>query len=258
MRYQYDMQKPNFSAENIHVVDVIRGKDFANYYRNGRTHHGFIYVVSGSIRFDFAENTTDSILLNTDEMLFIPQETVYSSTYLTEGTKIKIVQFDLTGGTLPPYMAQPLKPTLSNAGDLINAFWKPLDSHAFRHPFYTLSCFYELMWQLELNQTRTPTKYRKLQPALQALSVSYLDNHPIGYYAALCGISEPTFRRLFREYMGHSPVDHRNELRLQDARIKLQSGEYTVSEAAESSGFSNLSFFIRLYKKKYGHTPKKE
>jgi AraC-like DNA-binding protein len=58
--------------------------------------------------------------------------------------------------------------------------------------------------------------------------------------------------------MGHSPVDHRNELRLQDARIKLQSGEYTVSEAAESSGFSNLSFFIRLYKKKYGHTPKKE
>jgi AraC-like DNA-binding protein len=38
----------------------------------------------------------------------------------------------------------------------------------------------------------------------------------------------------------------------------LQSGEYNVSEAAFESGFTNLSFFIRLYKKKYGHTPKQD
>lgn len=47
-----------------------------------------------------------------------------------------------------------------------------------------------------------------------------------------------------------------NSIRLTNARNKLQSGEYNVSEAAYESGFSNLSFFIRLYKKKYGHTPK--
>ena len=52
--------------------------------------------------------------------------------------------------------------------------------------------------------------------------------------------------------------DYRNDIRLTHARSKLQSGEYNVSEAAFDSGFSNLSFFIRLYKKKYGHTPKNE
>ena len=55
-----------------------------------------------------------------------------------------------------------------------------------------------------------------------------------------------------------SPIAYRNDVRLNHARLNLQSGEYNVSEAAEASGFSNLSFFIRLYKAKYGYTPKKE
>jgi len=71
-------------------------------------------------------------------------------------------------------------------------------------------------------------------------------------------MSEVNFRRLFREYRNQSPIEYRNELRLQNAQIKLQSGEYNVSETAQLCGFSNLSFFIRLYKKKYGHTPKQE
>lgn len=257
MRCEYNMQKPNFSVENIYVIDVIRDKDFTNYYRNGRTHHGFIYVVQGAIRFNFAETDLACTVLNPGELLFIPQETVYSSTYLADKTEIKIVQFDLASGALPHYLAKPLKPILPNAGKLVHAFWKPLDSLAFGHPFYSLSCFYELMWQLDLCQSNMPTKYKKLQPALTELSANFQESQPVGHYAALCGISEPTFRRLFREYTGQSPVDHRNDLRLRNAQLKLQSGEYTVSEAAESSGFSNLSFFIRLYKKKYGHTPKK-
>lgn len=258
MRYEYGVQRPNFSIEDIRVITVIRGKDFTNHYRDGRTNHGFIYVVRGAIRCDFAESTPKSIRLNAGQLLFVPKGTVYTTTYLAEDTEIKLIQFMVSSGALPGYMEKPLKPELPNAGALINAFWKPLHSYAFGHPFYTLSCFYELMWQLELGQTNIPTKYKKLHPALTELSANYTENYPIAHYAALCGISEPTFRRLFQEYTGHAPVDYRNDLRLQNARIKLQSGEYNVSEAAESSGFSNLSFFIRLYKKKYGHTPKKE
>ena len=71
-------------------------------------------------------------------------------------------------------------------------------------------------------------------------------------------MSEANFRRLFREFLGVSPIDYRNDIRLTHAKNKRQSGEYNVSEAAYKSGFTNLSFFIRLYKKKYGHTPKNE
>ena len=101
-------------------------------------------------------------------------------------------------------------------------------------------------------------KYKKLQPALTEMIECYNENKKVSYYAELCDMSEANFRRLFREYMGISPIDYRNDIRLIHAKNKLQSGEYNVSEAAYESGFSNLSFFIRLYKKKYGYTPKNE
>ena len=90
------------------------------------------------------------------------------------------------------------------------------------------------------------------------ISTNYAANRPISEYAALCGMSEVNFRRLFHKHTGKSPIQHRNNIRLENAKIMLQSGQYNVSEAAEACGFSNLSFFIRLYKKKYGYTPKKE
>ena len=105
---------------------------------------------------------------------------------------------------------------------------------------------------------KIPKKYRKLQAALSELTEHSEDNHTVSHYANLCNMSEVNFRRLFREYTGRTPIEYRNDIRLGNAKNKLRSGEYNVSEVADLCGFSNLSFFIRLYKQKYGYTPKKE
>lgn len=258
MRFEHSMEKPNFTAGNIDVLNVIRDEGYTHSYRNGRTKHGFVYVVSGSMDCSFLSEGADHIHLCREELIFIPQGSTYTATYLEAHTEIRIVQFDLASGALPPYLRKPGKLQLPNAEELIGAFFRPVHIHGFGHPFYCLSCFYSLLWQLDESCTKVPTKYAKLLTALQDLSTNYKENRPISHYASMCAMSEPNFRRLFREYTGQSPVDYRNALRLNDARIKLQSGEYNVSEAAAASGFSNLSFFIRLYKKKYGYTPKKE
>ena len=71
----------------------------------------------------------------------------------------------------------------------------------------------------------------------------------------MCGMSESGFRRLFTECTGESPIAYRNRLRLEAARTLLENGDYNVSESARAVGFENLSFFIRLYKRRFGHTP---
>ena len=258
MKYEYNLQKPNFTVENIDILNVSRGKNYKYSYRTGRIKHGFIYMVKGTMCDTFFGEDAEAIQVNAGELIFIPKNCSYYGTYLEEGTEIRIVQFDLSIGTLPPYLSKPQKIEVPNAGELINAFFKPTQSRTFGHPFYYLSCFYELLWQIDDCYSKIPIKYKKLQAALSEISERYAENEKIEYYADLCGMSEVNFRRLFREYTGQSPVDYRNNIRLNNARIKLQSGEYNVSEAAETSGFSNLSFFIRLYKKKYGHTPKTE
>ena len=258
MKYQYILQEPNFRVGNIDIQNVSRPKNYRHTFRNGRVKHGFIYVVSGRMWDIFQSSDVSDMYVNTAELLFIPKDTMYTGIYLEENTEIKIVQFDLVSGELPDYLSAPVKIELPRAGELIEAFFKPEENRTAGHPFYYLSCLYELLWQIDENDSKIPAKYKKLQAALSEITEYWNKNETVAYYANLCNMSEVNFRRLFKEYTGFSPIDYRNDLRLSNAKNKLQSGEYNVSEVAELCGFSNLSFFIRLYKKKYGYTPKKE
>ena len=258
MKYRYDLQEPHFRVGSIDIQNVSRPKNYKHTFRNGREKHGFIYTVSGKMRDAFDANEKNDIYAGAGELIFIPKNTVYTGIYLEENTEIKIVQFDLVSGVLPDYLAAPVKIDLPRAGELIEAFFKPVKDRTPNHPFYYLSRLYELLWQIDESEFHVPAKYKKLQPALAELAQHWDRNEPVAHYAALCNMSEVNFRRLFKEYTGRSPIDHRNDLRLSHARGKLQSGEYNVSEVAELCGFSNLSFFIRRYKLKYGYTPKKE
>ena len=258
MKFQYLLQEPNFRVGNIDVQTVSRPKNYRHSFKTGREKHGFIYVVSGKMLDTFVDCEVENLCSEKGELVFIPKGSVYTGAYQEDNTKIKIVQFDLLSGTLPQYLSTPVRIDLPNAYELIEEFFNPIESHTVYHPFYYLSCLYRLLWKIDEGYSRLPLKYKKLQPALTEIVERWNENKKVSYYADLCDMSEPNFRRLFCEYMGVSPIDYRNDIRLNNAKTKLQSGEYNVSEVAFESGFTNLSFFIRLYKKKFGHTPKKE
>ena len=69
----------------------------------------------------------------------------------------------------------------------------------------------------------------------------------MSYYAALCNISEPSFRRLFKEYTGQTPIEYRNSIRIANLQRLLSSGEFKINEAAYLVGFNNMSFFYEVY-----------
>jgi len=245
-------------VEHIDILNVSRKKNYGFSYRNGRKKHGFIYTVRGSMRDSFTGDENEVFEVKEGELIFIPKGCAYHATYLEKNTEIKIIQFDILKGELPEYLSKPKKLALHNADALINEFFLPEINPSAERAFYYLFCLYRLLWQIDEHQAALPTKYKKLRPALTELSQHFEKNEPVAYYAELCDMSEVTFRRSFREYLGMSPISYRNDIRLKNAQAMLQSGEYNVSEVAEHCGFSNLSFFIRLYKKKYGITPKKE
>ena len=256
MKFQYDLGEPTFKVANIDIQSVSRPKGYRHSFKSGRQKHGFVYTVKGEMRDVFSSGK--ELCAQAGELVFIPKGSVYTGIYSEEGTEIKIVQFDISDGTLPEYLSSPMKIDIQNAGEIIEDFFAPTENRRASHPFYYLSKLYDLLWHIDENKADLPGKYIKLRPALTEITEHSSENMPISYYASLSDMSEGNFRRLFREYTGTSPIEYRNNVRLGDARRKLQSGEYNVSEVAELSGFSNLSFFIRLYKKKFGYTPKKE
>lgn len=70
------------------------------------------------------------------------------------------------------------------------------------------------------------------------------------------GISKYYLSHIFKEISGSTVTEHLNYIRCKNAGVMLKSGKYTVSEAAYASGFSNLSYFSRIYKKTMGVLPK--
>lgn len=250
MKRELFLKEPAFTVGNIGTVNAARPRGYRHSYRC-RPKHAFVYTVQGRMYNRIGE---EELIAETGELVFFPAGTRYSSMYYAEGTEIKIVQFDLLQGELPSYLSSPRKIALPDAGKWMDRFFMPQQAH----PFYYLSQLYAFLQEIEERELGLPAKFRRLQPAMAELEAHPEGNDRVERYATLCGMSEAGFRRLFREYIGCSPVEYRNTLRLERARTLLQSGEYNVSEAAEQVGFANLSFFIRLYKKKFGYTPKKE
>lgn len=67
-------------------------------------------------------------------------------------------------------------------------------------------------------------------------------------------ISPATLNRWFRKYIHISPREFLEAQKLAYAKQLLGNG-YTVTEACIQSGFSDCSYFISVFKKKFGTTP---
>ena len=57
--------------------------------------------------------------------------------------------------------------------------------------------------------------------------------------------------------MGSDFIEYLNDYRLTMAERLLKTSDASVLEIAEMSGFDNLSYFNRIFKKKYGESPGK-
>ena len=70
-------------------------------------------------------------------------------------------------------------------------------------------------------------------------------------------LSEKYISRYFKEHFYLTFSDYLNHLRLSCAKRLLETTELSVTETALRSGFSNVSYFIRTFKKTYGKSPLK-
>lgn len=123
-----------------------------------------------------------------------------------------------------------------------------------------ISAFWELIRYLciDADSLDMRKKYASVCGAVMWLYANFQSEKSAGELARLCGLSESAFRREFKERTGTSPVKFRNELRLGRAREIIRSGEYNISEAAAMVGFSDVYYFSKAYKERYGKSPSED
>lgn len=100
-------------------------------------------------------------------------------------------------------------------------------------------------------------KYQKLLPAIEYVSQNYNMNITNDTLASLAGVSTVYFRKLFAAVMGVSPIAYAHRLRIEKAKEMLKSDYGTLTDLAQTLGYSSLYDFSRDFKKHTGVPPSK-
>ena len=73
--------------------------------------------------------------------------------------------------------------------------------------------------------------------------------------AAVAGLSQFHFSRVFKETVGVSPNQYVNRCRIEKAKQMLHQRQIKIGRVATACGYRNLSYFVRQFRKVTGVTP---
>ena len=96
---------------------------------------------------------------------------------------------------------------------------------------------------------------RIVRQVVDYISEKYMENITLAGLAELVNMSETGLSRLFRNVTGMSCIDYVIEYRLTKAMGFLRSTDKPIIEIAYETGFNNISYFNRTFKKHCGQTP---
>lgn len=107
--------------------------------------------------------------------------------------------------------------------------------------------------------TQPPRDHRRivqLKTALEFMESSYNRQISLAEIADSVHMSPKYFCRFFQEMTHRTPVDYLNYYRIERACYQLVTTDQSITEVAYNSGFNDLSYFIKTFKKYKGTTPK--
>lgn len=160
---------------------------------------------------------------------------------------------------LPNYFSpdSPLHPALSSCLGAMDEICKTFpNGYQLAIKGQLFSFFYALFSSGDAPPPRRNNKsLDRLKEILKYVEIRYCEKISISDAAKICGFSESHFMKFFRNNMGISFTYYLNEYRLTMAARMLLSSSDSIAAIAGETGFDNLSYFNRRFKKKYHCTP---
>ena len=139
-----------------------------------------------------------------------------------------------------------------------------------RKPYYQdavriamASLFLYIMRNFEKGSSSSPEKSGKGMHKVVKETIEYIKQNidkPISVddLAQMFGLSKFYYCREFKKMTGYTIVNYINLQKCMKARNLILSSEYKVKEIAHMTGFENMSYFSRTYKKYMGCLPSQE
>lgn len=221
-----------------------------------RKNYALVYVESAHIQY---KSEGIEFVAEPGDIVLIPKGLCYENRFLTRGACIAI-NFSASNSNQyqPPFCRIPL----CHPRETHELFLRFIREYTFKSPGYearTLELFYAILHRIEQDSKFNRKSYRQRQRI--APSVTYIEEHfrdsepDLEMIAALSGMSPVWFRKNFTEVYQISPLQYIINLRILAAKSLLVGTDAGMAEIAEKSGFSDVFYFSKMFRKKTGMTP---
>lgn len=146
---------------------------------------------------------------------------------------------------------------------IIPAMFQALHDHSPGYELIALGCLYQFLGEMSRHGAFTPGKTEQsdgkrvlqLKQVFELIESSYASSLTLSDMAASVHMSPKYFCRFFKAVTRRTPVDYLNYYRIEEACNEIAATEKNLTAIALDTGFSNLNYFIRQFKKYKGVTP---
>lgn len=222
----------------------------------------FFCLQSGEVRFETSDGR--NFLVSAGDILYLPHNVTYTSGWTqSENGWYYSIEFILSSDTEPVInFSEDLQLICRNSDAVFIQIVRDMYT-AWNNgvPGYWMRCcelfLHFLQLLIEKNEHNTfHTSLDTIREGISYLENNYTKEITTEQLAALCNMSESNFRRLFHRYSALSPIAYRNLLRMKHARELLETGLYTVSEAASIVNITDPFYFNKMFRQCFGTAPR--
>lgn len=244
----------NFSVTSVTLACfVLSGKGMRVHV--DRPAHGVALNLGGVKVYEFSDGR--KVEVGANEIVYLPKGSTYKVSAKESGDCYAI-NFLISEDTVFP----PFAVNVKDKQRILEHFKTARKEWEARRVGFEMQCKAELYGILSALQRDhalgylPKSKEELIRPAVEFIHEHYTEEAlSVVCLSELCGITPEYFRRIFGAIYGTSPVKYVNALKLARAKELIQSRSYTVTEAAAMSGFNDMSYFSRVFKKAMGVSP---
>lgn len=221
----------------------------------GRAADGFIYITDGMMRYRFSDGKT--VEVKKGDVLFLSKGSIYSMELLAESYQFIFVDFEFSesGFASEVYEVQNVKGIHSLFSRMLEK-WRQKKTAAMLDCLSILYSIYSEMVRTKNSVYVPHSKRKQLDNAVQYISEHFTEETlTVESVAQAASMSESNFRRVFKSVYHVSPVRYIMLVRLDRAKELICYTTDSLSTIALDTGFANLYYFSRIFKKEVGCTP---
>ena len=246
----------NINITKIHSVLFFTGKPLsaANDYSGRLSHNELIYKVSGELEAVFGNQVLSA---GTHSVRFLPKTDKFVKYIINRKTVGDSI--DIFFDTEKPVDINAFSVQPHNHDKIAKLFYKAESTWRKRKKGYEYTVkgiLYEILGELLKDASYINSeKSEKIRNGVKYIENNFTKNFNIEILGDMCGISYAYFKKIFISKYNMPPKSYIISMRIRYACDLLKSNIYSISQIAEMTGYENVYYFSKSFKRVMNVTP---